>query len=107
MCPSIKVILRLRCKYSSLIRLKASLKASSKHLSDAKMLTERRKTLMKAEYARCLFKLSEALQHEPRRVKEADKLREDAEHLLRQLDPQAHSFGVESAYDLQVYIMWR
>lgn len=70
------------------------------------MLTERRKALMKAEHARCLFKFSEALQQEPRRAKESDKLRAEAERLLRQIDPSANP-GLESAYDSQVYILWR
>ena len=71
------------------------------------MLTERRKVLMKAEYARCLFKLSEALQQEPRRLKEADKLRDEAEGLLRKLMPRAQHFGLENEYDSQIYILWR
>lgn len=56
------------------------------------ILTERRKVEMKTEHARCLFKLSEAW--EPRH-EETQRLREDSERPLRELDPKAKNFGVE------------
>lgn len=62
---------------------------------------------MIAEHARCLFKLSEALQQEPREKEEADKLRCEAEHLLYKRDPGAKDPGLEKTYDMLVNIIWR
>lgn len=59
------------------------------------------------EHARCLFKLSEALEQEPRDEKEACKLREESERLLRQRDPFATEPGLESTYDALIDIKWR
>jgi hypothetical protein len=70
-------------------------------------LTSMRKTTLSAEHARCVFKLSEALEQEPRDEKEASRLREEAERLLRQRDPDATESGVESTYDALVNIRWR
>lgn len=71
------------------------------------ILTDRRKATLRAEHARCLFKLSEALHQEPRHELEADKLRTDAERLLREIDPKVTEYGTELAYDSQVNIQWR
>lgn len=70
-------------------------------------LTSMRKTTLSAEHARCLFKLSEALEQEPRDGKEARRLREDAERLLRQSDPGAKEPRLESTYNALVNIRWR
>lgn len=79
----------------------------SKHLRDAMALTSMRKTTLLAEHARCMFKLSEALEQEPREAKEASGLREEAERLLRQRDPGAKEPGLESTYDALIDIKWR
>lgn len=62
---------------------------------------------MVAEHARCLFKLSEALEQEPRSQREALELREEAERLLRIRAPNASKPGLESTYDALVNILWR
>ena len=71
------------------------------------VVTEMRKTKLVAEYMRVLFKLSEALEQEPRDEEEARRLREEAERLLRQRLPHTNAPGLESTYDSLVYIMWR
>lgn len=71
------------------------------------MVTEMRKANMVAEHARCVFKLSEALEQEPRGEKEAGMLREEADRLLRQRAPDAKDPGLESTYDALVNILWR
>ena len=71
------------------------------------VVTEMRKDSMMAEHARCVFKLSEALQQEPREEGEAAKLHQEAEHLLRQLSPQMREPGLERTYDALVNILWR
>ncbi|KAL9044436.1 MAG: hypothetical protein Q9214_002424, partial [Letrouitia sp. 1 TL-2023] len=83
------------------------LEAAVKHLRDAMALTSMRKTTLLAEHARCVFKLSEALEQEPRDEKEASRLREEAERLLRQRDPDAKEPGLESTYDALIDIQWR
>ncbi len=70
-------------------------------------VTEMRKTSMLAEHSRCLFKLSEALEQEPRDELEARRLREAAERLLRIRAPDAKAPGLESTYDALVNILWR
>lgn len=63
---------------------------------------------MIAEHARCLFKLSEALEQEPQCEAEARVAREEAGRLLNLrapglgLDPSK-----ELSYDSVVEIMWR
>ena len=71
------------------------------------VVTEMRKDSMMAEHARCVFKLSEALQQEPREEGEAATLYQEAEHLLRQLSPQIKQPGLERTYDALVNILWR
>jgi hypothetical protein len=66
-----------------------------------------RKNTMIAEHARCLFKLSEALEQDPRDEVEARKLREEAERLLFIRDPTATEPGRESTYDSLVVTYWR
>ena len=71
------------------------------------VVTELRKDSMMAEHARCVFKLSEALQQEPREEAEAAMLHQEAEHLLRQLSPEMREPGLERTYDALVNILWR
>ena len=66
-----------------------------------------RKHNMVAEHIRVLFKLSEALEQEPRRESEACKMRWDAEALLRQRAPNAGAPGLESTYDSLIVLDWR
>ena len=66
-----------------------------------------RKNIMIAEHARCLFKLSEALEQDPRDEVEARKLREEAECLLFIRDPNAKDPGLESTYDSLIVTYWR
>lgn len=86
---------------------RGNLEASIKHLRDAMVLTDRRKAMLRAEHARCLFKLSEALQQDSRHELESDKLRTEAERLLREIDPKIKDCGIELAYDSQINIQWR
>ncbi|KAI1737183.1 hypothetical protein F4680DRAFT_460693 [Xylaria scruposa] len=81
--------------------------ASVKHLRDCKAITDMRKSQMVAEHMRCLFKLSEALEQEPRDEGEAWRLRETAEKLLRQRAPDVKDSGLENTYDHLVNILWR
>ncbi|KAI0099689.1 Tetratricopeptide-like helical [Nemania sp. FL0031] len=83
------------------------LEAAVKHLQDARYITEMRKDQMVAEHMRCLFKLSEALEQEPRGEGQARRLRETAEQLLRQRVPQADFPGLAATYDQLVNILWR
>jgi hypothetical protein len=62
---------------------------------------------MVAEHMRVLFKLSEALEQEPRGGEEARKLRDQAEGLLRRRAPHAGDPGREGTYDSLVCISWR
>jgi hypothetical protein len=71
------------------------------------VVTEMRKTNMVAEHIRCMFKLSEALEQEPRDQREARVLREDAERLLRKRAPWIKEPGREISYDGLVNILWR
>ncbi|KAH6626633.1 Tetratricopeptide-like helical [Chaetomium sp. MPI-SDFR-AT-0129] len=86
---------------------RGQLEAAIKHLRDALAVTEKRKHNMVAEHMRCLFKLSEALEQEPRHVEEASRLRDEAERLLRQRAPNAGDPGKESTYDDLIAIDWR
>ncbi len=79
----------------------------SKHLRDAMEITQMRKHTMIAEHARVLFKLSEALEQDPRSGEEARRMREDAELLLQQCAPHAVNTGLESTYDTLILIEWR
>lgn len=62
---------------------------------------------MPVEYARCLFKLSEALGQERREVAESTKLREESQRLLLSRMPQGGEPGVEKAFDDLIFIWWR
>jgi len=83
------------------------LEAAVKHLRDAMVVTEMRKSNMIAEHVRCMFKLSEALEQEPRGEQEATRLREEAERLLRYRLPDTKEPGLERTYDTLVNILWR
>lgn len=54
-----------------------------------------------------MFKLSEALQQEPRHQDEANFLRDEAERLLYQCNPDAQNPGLEKSYDDLVNLYWR
>ncbi|OTA87935.1 hypothetical protein M434DRAFT_130703 [Hypoxylon sp. CO27-5] len=86
---------------------RGQLEAAIKHLRDALVVTKMRKNNMVPEYARCLFKLSEALEQEPRSSAEAHKIREKAERLLLRRAPNARNPGKGSTYDNLVCILWR
>lgn len=79
----------------------------SKHLRDAKVVTDIRKGNMVAEHARCIFKLSEALQQDLRGEAEAVVLQEEAERMIRARNPLATSPASEATYDDLVNILWR
>jgi hypothetical protein len=66
-----------------------------------------RKHIMVAEHIRVLFKLSEALEQEPRNAESAQRMRDDAERLLYQRAPNAVNPGLESSYDSLILIEWR
>lgn len=67
-----------------------------------------RKHNMIAEHARCLFKLSEALEQEPGCEVEARSTREEAERLLKQRAPSLDlDPSKEASYDSLIEVMWR
>lgn len=70
-------------------------------------LTSMHKTTLLVEHARCISKLSEALEQEPRKEKEASRLRKEAERLLRQRDPGTREAGLETTYDALIDTQWR
>jgi hypothetical protein len=71
------------------------------------VVTERHKTVMVAEHARTLFKLSEALVQDSRGEPESSKLRDEAERHLLLRDPKVKNAGLEKTYDDLVCILWR
>ncbi|KAI1352908.1 Tetratricopeptide-like helical [Xylaria sp. FL0043] len=83
------------------------LEAAIKHLRDALVVTEMRKNTPLIEHVRCLFKLSEALEQEPRFETEARAKREEAEHLLCKRKPTALDSSKDSTYDDLICILWR
>ncbi|KAI0817305.1 Tetratricopeptide-like helical [Xylaria sp. FL0064] len=83
------------------------LEAAIKHLRDALVVTEMRKNTLLIEHVRCLFKLSEALEQEPRFETEARAKREEAEHLLCKRKPTALDSSKDSMYDGLICILWR
>ena len=62
---------------------------------------------MVAEHMRCLFKLWEVLEQEPRHAKKASRLRDEVERPLQQRAPNAGDPGKESTYDNLIAIDWR
>ncbi|KAI1131412.1 hypothetical protein F5Y10DRAFT_286779 [Nemania abortiva] len=86
---------------------RGTVEAAIKHLRDALVVTEMRKANMVAEHARVLFKLSKALEQNPRNKEEARRKRDEAEHLLNLPDPNADNPGEDSIYDSLVCIEWR
>ncbi|KAL9104085.1 MAG: hypothetical protein Q9163_000937 [Psora crenata] len=83
------------------------IEAAVKHLRDAFWVTQIHRTDLKPEHARCMFKLSEALQQEPGNEDEAVFLREEAERLLYESNPDAQNPGLERSYDDLVNLYWR
>lgn len=78
--------------------------SSRKHPRDALFVTEKREHSMVAEHIRVLFKLSEALEQEPRGSEEACKLRDQAERLFRQRAPYAEELGREETYESRISV---
>lgn len=86
----------------------------SKHFRDSLEITKFHSSIMPAEHARGLFKLSEALIQssfssiDDRNIdNEAQKLRNEAEVYLLRRDKTVSEFGNEEAYDRWVPIAWR
>lgn len=67
------------------------------------------KTSFKVEYARCLFKLSQALAHDKSNTQHRmrETLQHEAEKLLLEQYPHVERPVDESGYDSRVYIQWR
>ncbi|PLB54820.1 hypothetical protein P170DRAFT_483593 [Aspergillus steynii IBT 23096] len=83
--------------------------AAIKNLRDSMEMTEVCKTARPVEYARTLFKLSEALMHDglDDGEGEATWLREEAEKIMLKTRPEAVRCDTEDAYDSFVPIFWR
>ena len=81
--------------------------AFRKHLRDALLVTSIHRTNLKAEHARCMFKLSEALQQELGHEEESQFLWDQAERLLYECAPNAPNPGLEKSYDDLVNLYWR
>ncbi|KAF2722639.1 NB-ARC and TPR domain protein [Polychaeton citri CBS 116435] len=78
-----------------------------KHLREACIITERHRIKMPAEYARSLFKLSEALGRDPRQTIESAKRRDESQRILTTRIPQAGDIDDEKTFDDLVFIWWR
>ena len=78
-----------------------------KHLRDALLVTTIHRADLKPEHARCMFKLSEALQQEPGQEEEALFLRDEAGRLLYECDPSDRDPGLEKSYDDLINLYWR
>ncbi|KAH8587882.1 hypothetical protein B0O99DRAFT_694027 [Bisporella sp. PMI_857] len=83
------------------------MEAAAKHPRDSLAVTEIQEATLIAEHARCIFKLSEVLEQDPRGELEARSLREEAESLLLVRNPSATILGSDNAYDSLVNILWR
>ena len=81
--------------------------AAVRQLRDALDVTGMHRESMRVEHARSLFKLSEALEQEPREKAEAARLRDEAERLLRVQAPKVKEPGLESTCDQLVSVSWR
>ncbi|KAF4551560.1 Hypothetical protein D9617_13g100610 [Elsinoe fawcettii] len=81
--------------------------AAVKHLRDAVVVTEIRMRILVGEHARVLFKLSEALYQKNDEIVEANRLRNEAESLIRTLQSDASDLNQEQTYDSYVGVMWR
>ncbi|KUJ22180.1 uncharacterized protein LY89DRAFT_778484 [Mollisia scopiformis] len=86
---------------------RGKVESAVRHLRDALTITQMRTHIMMAEHARVLFKLSEALEQEPRHGEEAQLMREEAERLLRLRSPNEVNPGSECTYDSLILIDWR
>ncbi len=81
--------------------------STRKHLRDALAVTTVHRATLKAEHARCMFKLSEALHQEPGHEDEAQFFRDEAERLIYQREPNVSEPGLEKSYDDLVNLYWR
>ncbi|PVH86783.1 NB-ARC and TPR domain protein [Cadophora sp. DSE1049] len=86
---------------------RGKVESAVRYLRDALTITQMRPHITMAEHARVLFKLSEALEQEPRHREEAQLMREEAERLLRLRSPNAVNPGSECTYDSLILIEWR
>jgi hypothetical protein len=81
---------------------------SSKHLQEAKIISSIHKNTHPAKYARCLFKLSEALRQVPGREVEANQQLREAEGLYCQITGKPPSTtGEEEYFDALIHISQR
>ncbi len=71
----------------------------SKHLQEAKVISSIHKDTHPAKYARCLFKLSEALRQVPGREAEADQQLKEAKHLYFQIICKTRTNTMERSKD--------
>lgn len=71
----------------------------SNRLEEAKVISSIHKDTHPAKYARCLFKLSEALRQVPGQEAEADRRLEDAKDLYFQIISKARTTTMESSKD--------
>ncbi|KAF2228145.1 hypothetical protein BDZ85DRAFT_12299 [Elsinoe ampelina] len=83
------------------------LEAAVKHLRDALVVTELRKSVLVGEHARVLFKLSEALDRMRGKGPEAARLRIQAEAMATKLRPSVGAARIEADFDALVGCMWR
>lgn len=71
----------------------------SKHFQEAKVISSIHKDTHPAKYARCLFKLSEALRHVPGREAEADQRLKEAKDLHFQIIGKTRRVTMERSKD--------
>ena len=86
-------------------------------LRQALVVAKVRFSVMPGQYARVLFKLSEALRRDPTQLQEADENRDEAEAILAQQriklgykegqNAEEYSKTGEQAYDSLVFLLWR
>ncbi|KAH7073934.1 P-loop containing nucleoside triphosphate hydrolase protein [Paraphoma chrysanthemicola] len=85
-------------------------KTAVKLLQDACEMTKSWATFLKAEHARCVFKLSEVMAEDSSNSENKERATElwaTAEKLLLEQDPNAQQPFDEGAYDSRVCIQWR
>lgn len=71
----------------------------SKHLQEAKVISSIHKNTHPAKYARCLFKLSEALRQVPGREAEAEQQLKEAKDLYFQIIGKTRMTNMERSKD--------
>lgn len=83
------------------------LNCSSKHITDAMVITNLHKEDMVGEHARCLYKLSQALYQDESRETEAEALLHEAEALYFSRSDDFCRSPTEKEYDALVHLRWR